>query len=229
MPGNHDLGDGSGEVPLDRPSRAAYTSLFGPGHWAARVGNWTLLGIDAQLLGSGSAEESQQWHWLDEQAGPLDANARTALFLHRPVMRPLAGERRRRGRYVSSSACERLLGGPLAPSLRLVVSGHTHQYLDQCIDGVRHVWLPSTAFILPDELQARIGEKLVGIGLLELDDAAEVRFDLMCPDGMIRHDVTSLKFFRAPQDEPVPHDLPWAAAHTGRPGASPPIETPNHG
>ena len=56
--------------------------------------------------------------------------------------------------------------------------------------------MPSTAFILPDDIQTRIGEKLVGIGLLDLgEDAA--RFDLWCPDGMRRHDVSTLEFFRA--------------------------------
>lgn len=56
--------------------------------------------------------------------------------------------------------------------------------------------MPSTAFILPDEMQVRIGEKLVGIGLLDLGESA-ARFDLWCPDGMTRHEVGELRHFRA--------------------------------
>jgi hypothetical protein len=37
--------------------------------------------------------------------------------------------------------------------------------------------MPSTAFVLPDDIQALIGEKLVGIALLELD-GGDARFDL---------------------------------------------------
>lgn len=202
VPGNHDLGDGSGEVPLDSRLLGAYTDAFGPDHWVIKAGDWKLLGINAQLLGTGSAQEAALWAWIAEQAGPAPDHAHTALFLHRPMLRLQSGESARRGRYVSRAATERLLTGPLAATLRLVISGHTHQYLDTTVDGVRHLWMPSTAFILPDDMQARIGEKLVGIGLLGLG-AGAVSFDLWCPDGMRRHDVSKLEFFRAKSGEAV--------------------------
>jgi predicted phosphodiesterase len=200
VPGNHDLGDGSGEVPLDGRLLGAYGAVFGPDRWVVSTGSWRLLGINAQLLGSGSVQELELWRWLDEQVGRAATHAHTALFLHRPLLRPESGERTRKGRYVASAACERLLHGALHRTLRLVVSGHTHQYLDRTVDGVRHLWMPSTAFVLPDEMQARIGEKLVGIGLLDFGgDTAG--FDLWCPDGMTRHDVSALRFFNAGADE----------------------------
>lgn len=72
--------------------------------------------------------------------------------------------------------------------LRLVVSGHTHQYRDRTVDKVRHVWLPSTAFFLPEELQDRIGEKITGLAVIELaPEHASVH--VVCPDGVARHDV----------------------------------------
>jgi hypothetical protein len=43
-------------------------------------------------------------------------------------------------------------------------------------------------------MQARLGEKVVGVGVLDLSDDAE-RFDLWCPDGMVRHDLSTLAFF----------------------------------
>lgn len=202
VPGNHDLGDGSGERPLDDRLLRAYADNFGPDRWVARVGRWKLLGINAQLLGSGSAREAELWAWIAEQAGPSPEHAHSALFLHRPVLRQGSGERLGKGRYVSLAAADRLLRGPLKSTLRLIVSGHTHQYLDVTVDGVRHLWMPSTAYVLPDEMQTRIGEKLVGIGMLELGgDAAHL--DLCCPDGMMRHDVSRLKCFRAMSGEAV--------------------------
>jgi 3',5'-cyclic AMP phosphodiesterase CpdA len=195
VPGNHDIGDASGESPLDEYLLAAYMNLFGPDHWAIETGNWLLLGVNAQLMGSGTPQEHAQWRWIEERALAAGPHAHTAVFLHRPVLRPQSGELTRKGRYISSEAGERLLSGPLQRSLRLVVSGHTHQYLDLTVAGVRHLWMPSSGFILPDHMQVRVGEKVVGIGLLEFTQDA-VAFDLWCPDGMLRHDVSRLQVFQ---------------------------------
>ena len=113
----------------------------------------------------------------------------TALFLHRPLVRVRPGDPKTRGRYVGEASRARLLDGPLKRSLRLVVSGHTHQYLDVTAAGVRHVWMPSSGFVPPDAIQARVGEKLVGIGLLE-PSGDTLGFDLWCPNGMTRHELS---------------------------------------
>jgi predicted phosphodiesterase len=197
VPGNHDLGDGSGEAPLDTQLLSAYREVFGHDQWAVDFGHWKLLGINAQLLGTDTAEEAALWRWIEEQAHLCGTASRTALFLHRPVLRPTPDELNRNGRYVPINARERLLNGPLHRTLRLVVSGHTHQYLDTTLEGVRHLWLPSTGFILPDTMQTRLGEKIVGIGLLDFSEE-EARFDLWCPDGMMRYDVSTLQFFAHP-------------------------------
>jgi len=197
LPGNHDMGDGSGEVPLDDALLASYLRLFGPDHWSLAVDSWLLLGINAQLLGSGTPQEFEQWRWLEALlACASPSTTRTALFLHRPLARVRPSDPKDRGRYVARAARERLLDGPLRPTLRLVISGHTHQYLDVVASGVRHVWMPSSGFVLPDEMQARVGEKLVGIGLLDLDDET-MRFDLCCPDGMVRHELSAMPVFQA--------------------------------
>jgi hypothetical protein len=70
--------------------------------------------------------------------------------------------------------------------LRAVISGHTHQYRDRVVEGVRHVWVPSTAFFLPDELQDRVGEKVTGLGVIDLT-RARAHFHLVCPEGVTRH------------------------------------------
>ncbi len=196
VPGNHDLGDGCGEVPLDERLLTAYGEAFGPDRWVVETGSWRLFGINAQLLESGTPQEHALWAWLAEQTAAASGFEHSALFLHRPLLQQESGDAPRKGRYVGSAATRRLLQGPLRPTLRVVVSGHTHQYRDASIDAVRHLWMPSTAFILPDEMQVRIGEKLVGIGLLDLGESA-ARFDLWCPDGMTRHEVGELRHFRA--------------------------------
>ena len=78
--------------------------------------------------------------------------------------------------------------------LRIVLSGHVHQYLDRFIDGVRHIWVPSTAFYLPDSIQERVGEKVTGLGLLELSSES-CRFDLVCPDGIARNNLVEQTFY----------------------------------
>ena len=55
VPGNDDLGDGSGESPLDERLLRAYRDIFGPDHWVIKAGDGKLLGINAQLLGTGLA------------------------------------------------------------------------------------------------------------------------------------------------------------------------------
>ena len=195
VPGNHDMGDASGESPLDTRQLAAYVSFFGPDHWAIRSGSWLLLGLNAQLMGSGTREECEQWHWIAEQADRVEARDHVALFLHRPLLRPRPGELSRKGRYVAGQASNYLLNGPLRGTLRMVVSGHTHQYLDLTAAGVRHLWMPSSGFILSDPMQNSIGQNVVGVGLLALDDDV-ASFDLWCPDGMRRHERSSLRVFQ---------------------------------
>ncbi len=201
LPGNHDMGDGSGEAPLDHALLASYRRLFGPDHWSLVADGWRLIGLNAQLLGSDTPQERDQWRWLETIAAAEDAPARTALLLHRPVVPVRTADSKRTGRYVALSARERLLEGPLKPSLRLVVSGHTHQHLDETVAGVRHVWVPSSAFVIPDAMQPMVGEKLVGIGHLELlDDTVE--FDVRTPEGMSRHELPTLSAFQSLRKTP---------------------------
>ncbi|HKX42204.1 MAG TPA: metallophosphoesterase [Burkholderiaceae bacterium] len=203
IPGNHDVGDGSGEAPLDRGLRGAYERAFGADRWAVRAGRWELIGLNAQLFATDTAEEAVQWRWLEAlpaDAADHDGAMHRVLLLHRPLLRPSAAERSRtRGRYVDDAASRRLIEGPLGGTLRLVLSGHTHQFLDwrDHASGVRHVWLPSTGFVLPDAMQPRVGEKIVGLGLLDLQEGGDAapRVDVWCPDGMLRHDLAELAMY----------------------------------
>jgi hypothetical protein len=55
-----------------------------------------------------------------------------------------------------------LLNALATADLRLIASGHVHQHRQRRVDRVEHCWAPSTAYVLPDRLQPRIGTKRVG-------------------------------------------------------------------
>jgi 3',5'-cyclic AMP phosphodiesterase CpdA len=194
IPGNHDIGDNppapgvAAQHPLDLDRLAQYRAAFGADYWASDAGSWRLVGINAQLLGTGTAEEAAQWAWLEAEAEATDGRP-VVLLSHKPLYRddPLAATPPDY-RYVPPLPRRRLLALLDRLNLRLVLSGHTHQYLDHMLDGRRHVWVPSTGYYFPDGAQDRIGEKVVGVGVLELA-ADEHRFHLVCPEGVRRHNL----------------------------------------
>ena len=120
------------------------------------------------MLGSGHALEAAQDAWLAARLRERPEVAHRLLFLHRPLIRAANDEPGRAGRYVQAAAAQALLDGPLRATLRAVVSGHTHQWLDHAAHGVQHLWMPSCAFVIPDRLQNRVGNKQVGYALIEL-------------------------------------------------------------
>lgn len=194
VPGNHDMGTASGEAPLARGALRRYRAAFGPDRWRLMASGWTLLGINAQLLGTGSDEEQEQRQWLIAQTRQLRHADRVALFLHRPLRRPFNDTTMSTGRYVPAQAARWLLNGPLCGTLRLVVSGHTHQALDLVVHGVRHVWVPSSAFVIADHLQQPVGQKRVGLGWLHLQSQG-CEYQPVSPPGSVKHELTELPFY----------------------------------
>jgi len=91
LPGNHDIGDNPiapgkhAEHPLDLARLKQYRVLFGPDRWALHAGAWQVIGLNAQLFGTATAEEEGQFDWLGNElrsgAGPL------GLMLHKPLFR----------------------------------------------------------------------------------------------------------------------------------------------
>lgn len=181
IPGNHDLGDnpspGSHGTGISTVRRAIYTDLFGTDRWTMAAGDWFLIAFNAQLLGSGLPAEDDQWTFL-EQAFAAAEGRPVALFLHKPLFRDTWDEAHEAfGRYVLRAPRRRLLDLARGVNLRLVACGHVHQHRQFEVDGVRHVWAPSTAFILPDDLQPRIGTKEVGLVEYDFDgDTVAIRF-----------------------------------------------------
>jgi hypothetical protein len=90
------------------------------------------------------------------------------------------------GRYVPAAARRSRLTVLPARDLRFVISGHTHQARTLEVDGVEHMWVPSTAYYIPDSIQERIGDEIVGVATLELSDTGH-HFAVTTPDGLVKH------------------------------------------
>src|ERR1700730_728934 len=93
---------------------------------------------------------------------------RVALLRQKPLFWRDPAEDLPHIRYVPLAQRQRLLDLLAALDFRLVLSGHIHQHVDHIIRGVRHIWLPSSAFLFPDAMQERIGEKITGLSMVGL-------------------------------------------------------------
>ncbi|MDB5577910.1 MAG: 35cyclicnucleotide phosphodiesterase, partial [Bradyrhizobium sp.] len=171
LPGNHDIGDNPtaiGPVPSQPTSerdRQAFLSLFGKDCWRFEAAGWCFIGLNSQVMNTGLASEAEQSEWLASQLS--SANGRpVALFLHKPLFlnSPDDPERVETSiRYVPQPVRSRLVEMLRAVDLRLVACGHLHQRRDFTHGHVRHVWAPSTGFLIPDRRQEAIGIKEVGL------------------------------------------------------------------
>jgi len=199
LPGNHDIGDNPpgpenpAQQPLDRSLLESFRTGFGPDYWSMAVDGWFVIGLNAQLFGSDFTLEGDQWRWLGECV--REAGIRpVALLLHKPLFQNTCMDEAPHIRYVPLIQRRSLLNLIARLDVRIVLSGHVHQYLDRVIDGIRHIWVPSTAFVLPDSIQERVGEKVTGLGLLELSGES-YKFDLVCPDGLARNNLVEQPFY----------------------------------
>src|SRR5262245_58996751 len=90
LPGNHDIGDnppGPGVAPeeaLDPARIDDFRAALGPDYWVFGADGWRLIGLNAQLLGSGSAAEAEQWTWLARVVAE-SRSLSVIVFLHKPL------------------------------------------------------------------------------------------------------------------------------------------------
>src|SRR5215468_2244121 len=167
LPGNHDVGDEPpGQDPnqiIDADRLTRWDRSFGTDRWALDAGGWRLVGVNAQLFGSGLAREQVQDNWLDEE---LDAatGRPIALFLHKPLFLELPTDDDVSSACIVPSAPTRLLDKMHRSDVRLIVSGHLHQHRDRTLGGLRHLWVPAVAFAAP---QAHGGDSRCGITVLD--------------------------------------------------------------
>jgi len=116
-------------------------------------------------MNTGLASEAEQMDWLASQLS--DAKGKPiALFLHKPLFLNTPGDLEEAGtaiRYVPQPVRGQLVEMFEKVDLRLIASGHVHQRRDFTFGYTRHVWSPSTGFIIPDRMQEVIGIKETGL------------------------------------------------------------------
>lgn len=171
LPGNHDVGDNPtavGDPPKDRVSddyRRDYLAHFTEDRWQFEAAGWCFIGLNSLVMNSGLAAEQEQFDWLAAELSRASGRP-VALFLHKPLFRhhPDDPETVETAiRYVPQPARRRLIEMMAGADVRLVASGHVHQRRDFTYGRTRHVWSPSTAFVLSDKRQDRIGLKEAGL------------------------------------------------------------------
>jgi alkaline phosphatase D len=193
VPGNHDVGDRPPAAPhqptTDRRV-AAYAAMLGAASWVEDMPGWRLIGLNSQVIGTGTAAEAAQAAMLGE-ATLTAGTRRLALFLHKPAFlddpdEPAAG-------YWTVPPEERGALRPLLdhPNLRLVASGHLHVQRLRRRGAVMHAWAPATSFlvgpaIMPDPrggerqlglLRHRFGVDTVETDIVPLPEAEPILFD----------------------------------------------------
>jgi len=170
LPGNHDLGEGatddparSGEQkPVTSARVARYRAIIGPDYWLHRAGAWHVLGLDAQLFGTGLPEEEAQREFI-ETALARAGGPQLMVVTHKPLHAPEQGATQW-GRSIPEAESAWLRQRLRAAGVRHVFSGHMHRYKQYHSDGLQHVWAPSTAFISTHPSHdVRAGEARVGM------------------------------------------------------------------
>lgn len=152
IPGNHDIGDnvvsGSMKQRVTAERRQRWLDLFGLDYWREEQGNWTLIGVNSQILNSqGLTAEDEQARWLSETLAGVPDDRAIALFLHKPLFTDHPSETLVHATSLELAARTALLAPFAGKSLRLVACGHKHQYRSFGLDGVIHLWAPSTGVV----------------------------------------------------------------------------------
>jgi 3',5'-cyclic AMP phosphodiesterase CpdA len=193
IPGNHDVGDEPpGQEPdqiIDSRRLERWRLVFGGDRFALDLGGWRVLGMNAQLLGSGLAEESGQDAWLDRELS--QASQPIMLVLHKPLFLQSSDETEMTASSLNPEPRGRLLRRLRGSPTQVIVSGHLHCHRDVVRDGLRHVWAPSTAFRLHAHVDADAAA-IVGILSVELDQGG-ARVEVIDVPGLVPYDLAELK------------------------------------
>jgi len=184
LPGNHDVGDNptafgpAASKQVTEPARQAFIATFGEDRWRFDAAGWCFIGLNSLVMNSTLACEDEQLDWLASELANSKGQP-VALFLHKPLFLNSPDDPELEVsaiRYVPMPARYHLLDILSRCDLRLIASGHIHQRRDFTFRNVRHIWAPSTGFLIPDALQEPIGTKEVGLVEYRFQpDAFEVR------------------------------------------------------
>lgn len=177
VPGNHDIGDLPGKRQVvDAGRLARWRRLIGPDRWTHDCGAWRLVGLNSLILGSGTAEEEEQFAWL-EQALATREDRRIVVFKHKPLFLDDPQEGATGYWGIAPAPRARLLALFARHPVALVASGHLHRA--RTMDGApfRCVWGPSSGFVVGPKVETvPFGEAVLGavVHTLGADVASEI-------------------------------------------------------
>jgi 3',5'-cyclic AMP phosphodiesterase CpdA len=192
LPGNHDVGD---EPPgqdaaqiIDAARLARWDASFGTDRFVQDVGAWRLVGVNAQLFGSGLAREAEQVTWMVECLATA-GERHVALVLHKPLFIETAAETAATASCMTPAPRAALLALLDRFGVAMVISGHLHATRDRVVDGIRHLWLPAVAF-----LGSATHGGVPGVGAVCIDFAAEEAVVTELPMApLTAHDLAAIK------------------------------------
>jgi len=171
LPGNHDIGDNPTAVgpapkqPATEQERQKYLAVIGEDRWRFDEAGWCFIGLNSLIMNTGIESEAEQFDWLASALSKANGKP-VALFLHKPLYLNTPDDPELEAsaiRYVPQPRRKNLIEMFSSVDLRLVASGHVHQRRDFTFGHTRHVWAPSTGFIIPERMQPIIGVKEVGL------------------------------------------------------------------
>jgi len=169
LPGNHDIGDnvlfGKMEKRVSDGRRARFLRHFGEERWSFEAAGWAFVGINSQLFGSGGQPaEAESWTWIEQTLGTHSGRP-IALFTHKPLFLdhpsdPDHDDPTLRQSCIDRASRTRLLTLCHQHGVRLISTGHKHQTRAFSLDGIYHIWAPSTACVngRPDALHWGVRE-----------------------------------------------------------------------
>lgn len=184
IPGNHDVGDhitNRPDQPVSDDRLAAWQNVFGNDRWARDMGGWQLIGLNAMLLGTGHAQEDEQFAWL---ASTVKSDKPIALFTHKPLCIDSLTEGPRGYWTVPPEPRARLIDILAGKPVKMIASGHLHIQRETVISGVKHVWGPAASFVVGAHQEDLGGERTLGyVEHTFASDTVTSRF--VRPDGLV--------------------------------------------
>lgn len=152
IPGNHDVGEPGEQTRLGQAVNVQrldqWTHNVGAAHFCHDLGDWRLIGLNTEIMGSGLRQEREQQAFLDASLAASGGRP-IGLFLHKPLFISEPEEADGAGHCVLRTPRLALMRCLERFPLRFVASGHLHSYHYRQEAGIDYVWCPTTAMVQP--------------------------------------------------------------------------------